>query len=103
MLRELIEGWVERTERVTEETVLAPSRRRDRRRADGVSTLVVRRRYRVTRDIVCAIGMWRRNRRDPQAGQQQHHHAGTPDPRRTQEHRIQLSDRAVVRQALSDC
>ena len=80
MRLELTESRVERTERVTEETMIALGGHRSRRGADGVSSLVVGGRDRVTRDIVCAIRVGRRNRRDPQAGEQQHHHPGTADP-----------------------
>ena len=49
-----------------------------------------------------AVRMRQRDGAGTQAGEQQERDTSTLNPRRTAEHRIQLSDRAVLRQALAD-
>ena len=103
MLLELLESRVKRTQGMTEETVIGLSRCGRRRVcADGVGALVVRDRNRGARHIVRAFCVRQRNGAGTQAGQQQKRDTSTLNPRRTAEHSNQLSDRAVLRQALAD-
>ena len=60
---------------------------------DVVGALVVRDQYRTARDIR-VVRMRQRDGARAQAGEQQERDTGTPDPRLTAEHRIQLSERA---------
>jgi hypothetical protein len=101
MLLEPVEGGVKGTKGVAEETMAVFSRRRRGIRCNRVRALVVGDRNSIAREIISAVGMRRGSQSDAKAGDQQQRDPGTADPRRTQEHRIQLSDRVVLRQALA--
>ena len=101
MMFELVECGIERPERMTQEAVVAVERGAIRCGHNRMRTLIVRDGDGVA-VRVAGIVVRKRNRAPTEAGKEEKRDTGTAAPRLTAEHRTQLSDWGVLRQALGD-